>query len=106
MKKMPISVKINTVTYDITEVEKLIDDRKTVAGIINYTNSTIEIDDNRSEDNKRICLMHEIAHAILNDSKINKNIDDDDLLENLCDVIAKGFIQVIRENGDLINYIK
>ena len=57
-------IKILATEYKVEEVEQ-IDKYQRLLGQIEYTEQTIKIDKNISEDMKRETLIHEILHGIL-----------------------------------------
>ena len=46
--------------------------------------------------------MHEVVHAILHQRGLYKASDDEELVDEL----AKGFVNLIRQNPKLVNFIK
>ena len=54
------------------------------------------------EGKKAKTLMHEVVHAILHQRGLYKASDDEELVDEL----AKGFVNLIRQNPKLVNFIK
>ena len=46
--------------------------------------------------------MHEVVHAILNERGLNEKAENETLVEEL----AKGFVNLIRQNPKLTDFIK
>lgn len=107
-KESPIinHVKIDNVNYSVIErYSPIISDGREVAGLISYKESLIEIANGQSPDNKVLCLMHEIVHGITVERDVKYSIPAD-VYEKVISEIANGFIQVIRDNPQLIEFIK
>ena len=96
--KMPKSIRIMGVDYEIKEVEHLDDGKCLLAGQISYKDSEIRILKNdQSLQNKEITLLHEMFHGLC-DSLDLKIINDN---ESHIDMLARGLYQVIKENPEM-----
>lgn len=105
---MPGSVKVDNVDYKIISKEKVFLNGRLVFGAIDYVTSEIEIaNGDVSLPNQKVTLMHEIVHAIAQERDIKDLLpQDNDQMEKLVNEIAKGMLQVIRDNPELIKFIK
>lgn len=105
---MPGSVKVDNVDYKIISKEKVFLNGRLVFGAIDYVTSEIEIANaDVSLPNQKVTLMHEIVHAIAQERDIKDLLpQDNDQMEKLVNEIAKGMLQVIRDNPELIKFIK
>ena len=102
---MPEQIKIDTVKYTAKEYEYILSGNRSVMGQINYEKSEIQISEKISAENKKLVLMHEITHGITVERDV-KDIIPEEHYEKVVDEIAKGFLQLIRDNPALINYIQ
>lgn len=97
-------VKIGVYDYAVKETEGPITvDRHECTGSIVYEKLEINILTNRAEQKKMQTLMHEITHGIIHSYRIPLSDDD---LEEITDRFATGFMQVIRDNPALIEYLR
>jgi len=98
-------VRIDAVTYDV-EIKKgpIIVDRHDCKGMIDYNENRIELLDTVGASQQKVTLAHEIVHGIVYERGLVNMIKSDDF-ETLTDEIAKAFINLVRDNPDLIEYI-
>lgn len=93
--KIPNSVRIGGVDYEVKMVETLNDGTHMLDGQIDYCNSVIELKPNeRNHQVKCQTLWHEIVHGICYDRDLS--IRDN---EDLVDALAKGIYQVLQDNA-------
>lgn len=97
-------VRIDTAEYAVKVVdEPILLDGRDCAGIIDYVKTEIKLKEDIAE--KRLdVLMHEIVHGIFIERNINDKIPADDL-ELVVDEFAKGMLNVMRDNPDLLRLI-
>lgn len=70
-------------------------------GIIDHTQGVISIDDSIGETIKPTVLMHEIVHGIL----CSRGFEELSSNEEAVEAIARGLINLINDNSELIKYI-
>lgn len=87
-------LKILATEYEVEEVEQ-IDKYQRLLGQIEYTEQTIKIDKNISEDMKKETLIHEILHGIL--EKLGYEALNED--EQKVHSIASTMYLVLKENN-------
>lgn len=106
--EIPPEIIIDIIKYKVVTAPKVINGitgNEFVAGQVNHNQAIIEISTNRSNGNMKQVLMHEVIHGILYNRNIEKNIAPE-YLETVVDELAKGVIQVVRDNPALIKYIE
>lgn len=106
MAKLPKAIKIDNITYDIKTSPDLKSDGVDVLGCVSYSDGLIQLDENQSKDSMVITLVHEATHAILESRCIDIRIKSDNLLETIVDSVARGVVQLIKDNPELIKFIK
>jgi len=107
MVKLPLSVKIDNITYTIKLVPDLVaddDPKESLLGCVRYSDAVIKIA-KQSKDSAINTLAHEIHHAIAFERNIDDLIKEKDL-ETVIDSFAKAFVQIIRDNPELIDFIQ
>lgn len=94
--KIPKSVRIGGVEYEVQYEPNLRLDNKLCYGAINYDNSVITLSETDGTGHQMRCitLLHEILHGIRNHAGIE--IDDE---ETVVDMFARGMYQVLQDNG-------
>lgn len=94
--KIPDSVRIAGVEYEISIVSNLMNGPTAAYGHIDYDNSKIELSDTFGTEHQKRCqiLWHEILHGIreANGMEIKNE-------EAIVDMFAKGIYQVLQDNG-------
>lgn len=94
--KIPDSVRIAGVEYEISIVSNLMNGSTAAYGHIDYDNSKIELSDTFGTEHQKRCqiLWHEILHGIreANGMEIKNE-------EAIVDMFAKGVYQVLQDNG-------
>lgn len=103
---MPDKILIDAVIYQILPTsETLIVDGLECGAEVDYNAATIKFS-NRADkigDGAKVkVLMHEIVHAILHERRLYEASENEELVEEL----AKGFVNLIRQNRELINFIE
>lgn len=94
--KIPESIRIGGVEYQIREQETVIRDGDLCYAFISYTGSEILISRhvNLSHEMKCIALWHEILHGIRNHAELQ--IENE---EEVVRVLSRGIYQVLQDNG-------
>jgi len=103
---MPDKILIDAVIYQVISTDKpiILNGQECDAQI---THSAAEILvsgclDKLGEGRKAKALMHEVVHAILHERGLYKASGDEELVDEL----AKGFVNLIRQNPRLVDFIK
>lgn len=94
--KIPKSVRIAGVEYEVVIVPALMNDNVAAYGHIDYENSRIELFDSFGTEHQKRCriLWHEILHGIREASGLE--IEDE---ERVVEMFARGIYQVLQDNG-------
>lgn len=97
MNKLPSSVTLAGIKYDIVEVEKLIDDDgiTKLDGNINYAITQIQIEKNLSDQLKIVTLWHEVIHGLLRQAEIEHE-------EKIVSVLGYGICGFIQDNPEMV----
>lgn len=96
------NVQIDSVNYRIEETDTpIIIDRHECGGGVFYNESLIKVGNFLKGDAKTKVLMHEIIHALLYERGMTEASADEILVEEL----AKGVLNLIRSNLNLIELI-
>lgn len=103
---MPDKILVDAVTYQVVRTyDRLIVEGRECNAKVDYNTATIRISqdaDRIGEGNRPKVLMHEVVHAILHERGLNEDAENETLVEEL----AKGFVNLIRQNPDLVDFIK
>ena len=100
---IPNHIKIDAVMYNVIESPgPLLIKGLECTGTIDYCNNLISILETLGESQKKVTLMHEIMHGIVYERTLDLNKSDEETVVN---ELGKGFINVIRDNPELIDYI-
>lgn len=94
MLKLPKSVKIGPVVYEVKEEMRLANDG--LYGQIVYSESVIEMNPMMKPQHRDITLWHEMLHGML----LQGGIREHD--ERILDVLAHGLVQLIKDNPKLV----
>lgn len=98
-------VKIDQVLYSITRTAgPILVENKACCGAITYNQNEIEVLTALGKSAEVVTLVHEIVHGITYERGINTLIKDESV-ETFTEEMAKGIIQLIRDNPDLVNYV-
>lgn len=95
---------IDTVNYRIKETNDIIVlDGQECGAMVEYSKALITIrkDESLGEGAKAKTLMHEVMHALLHERGMIEESENETLVEEL----AKGLINLIRWNPQLIDFI-
>ena len=94
--KIPKSVRIAGVEYEIITVPGLMKENVAAYGHIDYDNSRIELSDSFGVEHQKRCriLWHEILHGIREASGLE--IEDE---ERVVEMFSRGIYQVLQDNG-------
>jgi hypothetical protein len=96
---IPDKIKIGSITYDITRTDKpLILNGSECTGIIHYDEASIELKQNRNEQNIEQTLWHEIIHGIVRE----RGLDWGENNELYTDELAKGLHALMTDNKFLL----
>lgn len=79
-------MKILSLEYEIIE-EKIIDNDNDVLGGINYVTQKIHIKKTLSKEHKKIVLLHETLHSILQQLGFDEENDNEHLIDSLSTAI-------------------
>ena len=94
--KIPKSIRIAGVEYEVVIVPALMNDNVAAYGHIDYEESRIELSGSFGTEHQKRCriLWHEILHGIREASGLE--IEDE---ERVVEMFARGIYQVLRDNG-------
>ena len=94
--KIPKSVRIGGVEYDVRFEKNVRVENLLAYGRINYDNCEIVLSETDGVAHQRRCqtLLHEILHGIRNHAGLE--IEDE---EEVVEMFAKGLYQVLQDNG-------
>jgi len=96
--KMPDTVFLFPTFFEVDDITR--EEAQTYKGLCRYSNRTIGIEPDIHEEDKKSVMLHEIIHCILNSAAFS-NHD-----EVMVDVLANGFLNIIRGNKDLIRWLE
>jgi len=97
MKLNRLAVQIGPLTFTVKETRGLrADDGDKLLGQLRYDDQVIDLEAGQGPDAKRITLIHEILHGIF----FNAGLRDHD--EQLIDLVATGFLDLLRQNPHLL----
>lgn len=98
-------VKIDQVTYDISEVSgPILVDHRECKGCIDYNINKIELLAANGPSQTQVTLMHEIVHGIVYERDLDRYIKGDEN-EDFTDAMAKAIMQLIRDNPGLVKQL-
>lgn len=93
--KIPESIRIGGIDYQIEYVSQLNNESRILYGQISYEDSIIKLNSDNQEHQKLcLTLWHEILHGITEHA--NLEIKNEELV---IDVLAKGMYQVLQDNA-------
>lgn len=94
--KIPESIRIAGVEYEVVLVPNLMNGSTAAYGHIDYDNSKIELSDTFGTEHQKRCqiLWHEILHGIQEANGLEIKNE-----EAVIDMFAKGIYQVLQDNG-------
>lgn len=102
--KMPNEIKIDGCIYEVNHKDQVIHEGQTIYGRISGKEGVIEVSKDICDYQQKITLMHEIIHGIFNHRNVDKHIPEQQY-EDVTDELAKGLVQVLNDNPELIDYI-
>jgi hypothetical protein len=100
--KIPETIRIGGIDYDIKKVQNLNNREKLLRGNITYADSTIRISASDGHQYQCVTLWHEMLHAISAHANLNLGKNE----EQIIDTFAYGIYQVLQDNGKKLFDIK
>ena len=97
-RKMPNTIYLFPTFFDVVGITRR--ESKRISGHCSYSQREIAIDPSVHEEEKKGVLLHEIIHSILYQAGITNTE------EETIDVLAYGFLSIIRGNKDLIRWLE
>lgn len=95
--KIPKSVRINGVDYDVQFEPRLNDGSSILLGQVDICNCAIRLNpDTQNHQKNCITLWHEILHALCYNADLEL---PDEQEERIVSALAKGIYQVLQDNG-------
>jgi Zn-dependent peptidase ImmA (M78 family) len=104
--KNNINVGSKDYTVNFTQEDKILAENETADGYINYTHREIVIRTGINEELIKENVIHEILHALLDDSGIENTIqllNDEDKCEALVSALSPRIYQFIKDNKTFID---
>jgi Zn-dependent peptidase ImmA (M78 family) len=104
--KNNINVGSKDYTVNFTQEDKILSENETADGYINYTHREIVIRTGIDKELIKENVIHEILHALLDDSGIENTIQllkDEDKCEALISALSPRIYQFIKDNNDFID---
>jgi hypothetical protein len=94
--KIPKSVRIAGVEYEVVTAPNLMNGALAAYGHIDFENSRIELSETFGTEHQKRCqiLWHEILHGIVENNGMKLHNE-----EAVVDIFAKGIYQVLQDNG-------
>ena len=96
--KMPDTIYLFPTFFEVKDVTRK--QSENCKGIANYSDRAISIEPEMHEEDKKAVMLHEIIHCILNSGGIREHD------EIMLDILANGFLNIIRGNKDLIRWLE
>ena len=93
--KLPNSIRIGGMEYEVSEEYRLNDGERMMAGQIRHMDSKICVCMESSHEYKCLTLWHEIMHGIEEQAQLNLGEDRERIIE----AFARGVYQVLQDNG-------
>ena len=103
--EIPNIITIDGCEYIVQHKDRVIHDGQTIYGRISSKEAVIEVSKDICDYQQKITIMHEVIHGICNHRNIDKHISAE-RYEDVTDEIAKGLVQVLNDNPELIDFIK
>ena len=103
--KIPESIRIGGVEYEVKYVDHLARGSTLAYGCISYDDAAIALSGTEGVSHQKRCLTlwHEIIHGIIEHANMDMANSDE---EAIVDTIAKGVYQVLQDNGARLFDIK
>jgi hypothetical protein len=94
--KIPESIRIAGVEYEVVLVPNLMNGALAAYGHIDFENSRIALSDTFGTEHQKRCMIlwHEILHGLLNHACLKLENEED-----VVEVLSKGIYQVLQDNG-------
>ena len=89
MRKLPKHYDVKGVRYTIHQVDELEDNDCLCDGFIDLIKKQIFIDKNQTQGNKKIAFIHELLHAVIEESCVTSGGLTEELEEVLVENIAR-----------------
>lgn len=102
--KLPTSVKIGYIVYDIVDWNHEIADARNNYGEIDYVKNTIKVDTEHGGVKAANTLLHEIIHGVHRSASAHEVEGATE--EFLTCIYADGLTQVFMDNPDVLDFIK
>lgn len=99
----PTSVKIFGQKYKVKYVPVLEDEGADLLGLTDSKTNTITVVSTLQEDKMASVLMHEITHAIIDESTMSLRRRFG--LEEVCDIVGYHVTNVLRDNPSIVEWI-
>lgn len=96
--KMPDTIHLFPTFFEVVDITRR--ESITHKGLASYSDRKISIEPTVHEEDKKSTILHELIHCILYQAGIH-NHD-----EIMLDVLANGFLNLIRGNKDLIRWLE
>lgn len=96
--KMPDTIYLFPTFFEVVDVTRR--EARTYKGLSAYSDREISIEPDIHEEDKKSVMLHEIIHCILH----SVGFENHD--ETMLDVLANGFLSLIRGNKDLIRWLE
>lgn len=93
--KLPKSVRIGGVEFNVVVAPRLNDGRMLLAGQIRHMNCEIAIAEDCSHEYQCLSLWHEIMHGIEEQAQLDLGENQERIIE----AFARGVYQVLQDNG-------
>jgi Zn-dependent peptidase ImmA (M78 family) len=98
---LPTKVVVAGIPYTIEKQDRITIDGRNVDGHVTYNTALIQIVDGMPIEVERVVVIHELAHAMFLHTGHNDYREDEDLVETVANV----FVQVLRDNPQLVTYL-
>ena len=96
--KMPDTIYLFPTYFTVKDVTRR--ESENCKGLTRYSDRELSIEPDMHEEDRKSVMLHEIIHCILYSGGIS-NHD-----EGMMDVLANGFLNIIRGNKDLIRWLE
>lgn len=100
--QLPNTLKVGSLNYKIEEVSNLKHGDKDMYGLHKESELLIEINKDIPLDLKKVCLVHEVLHALLGYVAVSVTEEQE---EQLAETLSKLLTEVLQENPDFVRYI-
>ena len=96
---IPNKIEVAGITYAVEELPFIeINNNRNYMGMCSYDQTKIEVLTSISDDRKREVFVHELTHAIMNESGFGLDEEDGPHTEENVERIGKVLYQVLRDN--------